>query len=264
MGIFSFNSPFMALLTKAVNYMMLNLLSLICSLPIVTAGASVTAKYYVAMKMVRGEEPAILKPFFKAFKENFKQSTVIWLIEIVIAAVLFFDWMYVWQIETTQIVKIVRIALLILTIFCALAGIAAFPLIARYQMKTKDIIKASFMFAFLHPFRMLIVVFWLVVPFYLTLRFPNWLVGIWPVVPTLGMFFNAKMFMKQFSKIEEKREEHSAKMQNVEENTEEQNELLADEQREDSVDLSKEAEDKPLNDELTEEKGMTETNSATE
>lgn len=238
MGIFSFNSPFMSFLTKVMSYVLLYLLSFVCSIPIVTIGASTTARYYVCMKMVRGEEPAIVKPFFKSFASNFKQSTIVWLIEILVAALLTFDWHYVLQLEVTPIVKVVKIALLILTVLCLFAGFAAFPLIARYEMKTKDIIKAAFMFAFLHPFRMLLLLFWVVVPFYLAIRFPRWLIGVWPVVPTLAMYFNSKMFMKQFSKLEEKRNEHAEKMKaetseseegnDAEEGSDEANDSVAD------------------------------------
>ena len=224
MGIFSFNSPFMAFLTKVMSYVLLYLLSFVCSVPIVTVGASTTARYYVAMKMVRGEEPAIIKPFFKSFASNFKQSTIVWLIEIAVAALLIFDWRYILQLEVTTIVNVVKIALIILTILCVFAGFAAFPLIARYEMKTKDIVRAAFMFAFLHPFRMLLLIFWVVVPFYLALRYPRWLIGVWPVVPTLAMYFNSKMFMKQFSKLEEKRSEHAEKMKAEAEGSEENSE----------------------------------------
>lgn len=212
MGIFSFNSPFMSFLTKVTSYIFLYLLWFVCSIPIVTIGASTTARYYVAMKMVRGEEPAIFKPFLKSFASNFKQSTIVWLIEIAVAALLVFDWSYVLQLEVTTVVKVVKIALIVLTVLCVFAGFAAFPLIARYEMKTKDIVRAAFMFAFLHPFRMLLLLFWVVVPFYLALRYPRWLIGVWPVVPTLAMYFNSKMFMKQFSKLEEKRNEHAEKL----------------------------------------------------
>lgn len=211
MGIFSFNSPFMSLLTKAANYMLLNLLALVCSIPIVTIGASTTAKYYVAMKMVRGEEPTIWKPFFKAFRQNFKQSTIIWLLEVVVAVVFIFDWQYMLDAQLGTIGGIIKIALIVFTVLCFFAGLAAFPLIARYEMRTIDLIRAAFMFAFLHPIIMLIVVFWIIAPFWLTLRFPNWLIGIWPVLPTLGMYFSAKLFMKQFSRLEEAREKEMQK-----------------------------------------------------
>ena len=210
MKFFNIDGPFMTILTRAVNYIFLYILSAVCSLPVVTAGASTTAKYYVAMKLVRQEEPSVWKSFFKAFKENFKQATIVWVIELVVATVLFFDWFYILQMELTQVGRIIKIALLVLTVFCLLAGLAAFPLIARYQMSTKEIIKASFVFAFLHPFRMVFVLFWMIVPMYLIFRYPNWAIGIWPIVPAMATFFNGKMFMKQFKLIEDKRERTSA------------------------------------------------------
>lgn len=202
MGIFTFNSPFMAFLTKAVNYMLLNLLALACCVPVITVGASMTAKYYVALKMARGEEPTILKPFFKAFKENFKKATIIWLIELAVMVLFIFDWHYIMQLELDKIGKIIQIALLVLTIFCTLAGLAVFPLLARYEMKVLELIKAAFIFAFLHPFKMLFVAFWFVIPYILCLKYPNWLVGIWPVVTIVGLLYNSGMFMREFKKVE--------------------------------------------------------------
>ena len=67
-------------LSKICDMICLNVLWVICSIPIVTIGASTTALYTVMLKMVRNEEGYIFRGFFKAFKENFKQSTIIWLI----------------------------------------------------------------------------------------------------------------------------------------------------------------------------------------
>ena len=69
--------------------MLLNILMLICCIPIFTIGASVTAMYYVAFKMVKNEEGYITKSFFKAFRENFRQATPVWLVML---ALLVFFW----------------------------------------------------------------------------------------------------------------------------------------------------------------------------
>ena len=55
---------------KVADMIILNLLTLVLSIPIVTFGAAYTAKYYVSMKIVRGDEGTLFKPYFKAFKEN--------------------------------------------------------------------------------------------------------------------------------------------------------------------------------------------------
>lgn len=69
----------------------LNLLFLLCCIPIVTIGPAITAMYYVTMKMVRNEEAYIARSFFKSFKENFKQGLGIWLIALVLIILEFMD-----------------------------------------------------------------------------------------------------------------------------------------------------------------------------
>ena len=80
MKFFNLDSPVMQALGKMADLMWLNILTLICCIPVVTAGASLTAMHYMALKIVRNEECYITKGFFKSFKENFKQATLIWLL----------------------------------------------------------------------------------------------------------------------------------------------------------------------------------------
>lgn len=67
-------------LSKICDMVCLNIMWLICCIPIVTIGASTTALYSVMLKMVKNEEGYIFRGFFKAFKMNFKQSTISWII----------------------------------------------------------------------------------------------------------------------------------------------------------------------------------------
>ena len=66
----------------------LNLLWILCSLPVFTIGASTTALYYVTLKMVQDEESNITAMFFRAFRENFRQATTLWLIMLGIGLLL--------------------------------------------------------------------------------------------------------------------------------------------------------------------------------
>ena len=74
-------------LTKICDMICLNVIWLICCIPIVTIGASTTALYSVLLKMVKNEEGYIFRSFFKAFKENFRQSTVIWLLFVLVSVI---------------------------------------------------------------------------------------------------------------------------------------------------------------------------------
>ena len=88
MKFLNLDSPLMQGLGKMADLMWLNVLTLICCLPIVTIGASLTAMNYMALKIARNEECYITRGFFKSFKENFRQATVIWLIFLVVILIL--------------------------------------------------------------------------------------------------------------------------------------------------------------------------------
>ena len=99
-NLFNPDNKFFAFMGKVADLMILNLLCIVCCLPIVTAGASITALYYVTLKIARNEETYIARGFFHSFKENFKQATIIHLIMIVLGALLIFDLYFVRVLQT--------------------------------------------------------------------------------------------------------------------------------------------------------------------
>lgn len=77
-SLFHYDGYLNRILTKLMYIAALNLLFLICSIPVITVGASCTAMYTVLFRFVRNDEPDILKTFFKAFRENLKKASCIW------------------------------------------------------------------------------------------------------------------------------------------------------------------------------------------
>lgn len=124
--------PISRFLEKFGNVFALNILWIVFSIPIITIGASTTALYSMSMKMVKNEEDAIFKGFKKAFKDNFKQATLAWLIVLGIAVIIWAE-LFVVNIETGtlsvfyQIIALLEVVLL-LFVLCYL-----FPLIARFN-----------------------------------------------------------------------------------------------------------------------------------
>ena len=137
-GFFNIDSPIMRFLSKVCDLMILNALCIICCLPIVTAGASVTALYTITMKMVRGEESYIFKGFFKAFKENFKQSTIIWLIMAALGIFIFVDYRAS-AILPENVSNLFRVLIGALIIFYAMILSYVFPYTARFANNIKNI-----------------------------------------------------------------------------------------------------------------------------
>ena len=79
-GLFDLDNPVMRFLSRVADILTLNLLFVVCSIPVFTVGASITALYYCCFKMKDEEEGYLTRRFFKSFKENFKQATIMWLI----------------------------------------------------------------------------------------------------------------------------------------------------------------------------------------
>lgn len=77
--IFHPDSPAIRFLWKAADLIALNLLWLICCIPVVTIGPATTAMYCVARKIAKGEWPAIGKTFFGELRANFRQSLIVFL-----------------------------------------------------------------------------------------------------------------------------------------------------------------------------------------
>ncbi len=118
--LFDLDSPIVQVLNKVADLMWLNILVIICSLPIFTLGASLTAAHYVALKIKRGEEGYVSKDFFKSFKANFKQSTLIWLLAMVVIGILIGDFYIMNNVEGVEVgywVQVLIMATGILVIF---------------------------------------------------------------------------------------------------------------------------------------------------
>lgn len=78
-GFLGYDGPVFHFIAKILDLIKLNFLTALCCLPIVTIGAALTAAHYASIKIRRGES-YVARNFWKSFKENLKQSTVIWLI----------------------------------------------------------------------------------------------------------------------------------------------------------------------------------------
>lgn len=93
--IYAEDNPFNAVLTKIFDLCMLNIVTLVCCIPVVTAGASLTAMYAVMLPMSENKEGPVVKSFIKQFRANLKGSVKTWLLMLLAAVVLSFD-LYVW------------------------------------------------------------------------------------------------------------------------------------------------------------------------
>jgi uncharacterized membrane protein YesL len=141
---------------RLVDVFLLNLLWLLCCLPLVTIGASTVAAYSVTLKMVDNEEGYLAKTFFKAFKQNFIKSTLLWLINAVILYALYLDWQLVKASPNPSFLLIFAGIIIAGIAFCAF--IYAYPLMARYENSLLNTLRNSFQISIRYLGRTLILV----------------------------------------------------------------------------------------------------------
>ena len=151
MKFFSYESKFSQLLLKLCYSCYLNLLWLLCSLPVFTIGAATTALYYVSLKIVREEEAHIAATFFRAFRENFRQATVLWLILLGVGLFLGADGYILYHLRKVSVGTPAVLWTLILAVVIAAAVLYVivllytFPLVASVRNSNAAMLKNAFL-----------------------------------------------------------------------------------------------------------------------
>lgn len=219
MGFFNFDSPVMAFLGKAAEYMLVSLMCLVCCIPVFTIGAALTAQYYVGLKLIKGEDVPFFKAYIKSFKENFKQATIIWIIELLIYVFLAYDWYLIYSTGGDNYNLTMRILLAVVSLFFVMAGIAVFALISRFCMTTKEALKGAFAYTYTNIPRMLGVLILTALPTIASWKYSNWLIPIWPVGSAMCLYLISYNFMKSFKALEKHVLGEDDEAENTEENS---------------------------------------------
>lgn len=135
---------------------LLNIIYVICCVPLVTIGAATTALYTVTMQITRNEYPAVTKAFFKAFKRNFKISTICWLVFMAVGFLLWFDFRIIGQVDGAAR-SAAKIALGAVLVIYVMVLTYVFPYIARFENDIKNTFKNAFMMSVAHfPFTLIL------------------------------------------------------------------------------------------------------------
>ena len=178
MRLFSYDSKFSQIMLKLCYGCYLNLLWMVCSLPVFTAGAATAALYDVTLRLAREEEPPLTSRFFKAFRENFRQATILWLILLGVGALLGADGYILYRLSkgTTGVVPVVCTLGLALIIAAAIAYVIVllyvFPLVASVKntnwamLKNALLIGIHYLFCTILVFAIHFAMFFAVVAIY--------------------------------------------------------------------------------------------------
>lgn len=200
-AIFSLDNPVWSFMGKVADLVILNIIAIICSIPIFTIGATWTAMYFVTIRIVRKEEGYVIRDFFRSFKENFKQSTIIWLIALMIGAIILVD-ILIYRMMPDKIPQIIIIVVSILAFLMLGTTVYVFPLLSRFHNTIKNTIKNAFILSVANiPYTIFFIIL-LMLPFVLL----DFVIEAAPLIFAMGFslpaYISSIMFVRIFRKLE--------------------------------------------------------------
>lgn len=203
MKIFDIDSPLMRLLTKIADLMILNFLTILCCLPIVTAGAAFAALHYQVLKMHRNEETYVARGYFKAFKENLKQGTIVWLLLLLAVAFIIFDYVLLGFGQGSKVAYWYGVVIGAFAIFIAFTATMVFPIMAKFSNTTFCTIKNAMAISVLKFPQTILMIIMYVIPLLI-------FIFVYPLIPIVLMFGfslpalgSAALYSKFFKKLED-------------------------------------------------------------
>lgn len=157
-NLFNLNNPFWRFMGKLVDIFVLNILWIVCCIPIVTIGPATTAVYYVCMKLARDEEGYTVRDFFKSFRQNLRQGMIIGIIMTVLAVILYLDYRFYLALRVGP--KGILLGLFFVTLMLYTFEFSyVFALLARFENTVKNTMKNALIMSLRHMPKTIVMVF---------------------------------------------------------------------------------------------------------
>lgn len=181
---------------------LLSLLYIACCIPVVTVGAATTALYYDALKLAENRERYIARDFLRAFRRNFRQATVIWLLILGGCAVLAADLLVAAGMGRSAPQAAIVIGVGCVGVVLALMALYVFPVLARFDNTVKNTMRNALFMAVRHFPSSIVIMALHILPLLLAAASPAGFVRV--VLPALLLagavlpYLEAKMFSRIF------------------------------------------------------------------
>lgn len=150
------DSPAMRFMSSVADMVALNLIWLICCLPIVTIGPACVAMCYVARGIANGDAPVVLKTFFRAFRENVRQSVAIFLI-LLVPICLAAAYLLMAASGGLDQVPALKYLCILGAILIGFICSYVYPILARFDNTIGGTLKNAFLLPLANPFLALVV-----------------------------------------------------------------------------------------------------------
>jgi len=168
----------------------------IFSLPLITMGATTTALYYVCTKKHSGDEPTLFRTFLKSLKANFVKSTIIFLLLLFVAFLLWTNLHILRQIDMGFLNVPIRIALWFMLFQVLLVATNAFAILSRFEMTVLSTIKYGLFMGYKNFFTTFSNWITLLAIFLVSIFFPMVLIFMGGIYVYLSSFAFVRLFRK--------------------------------------------------------------------
>ena len=153
---FSVDNMLFRFMGRVSDLIILNFLWIFSSLPLFTIGASTKALYSVSLNLANESEGSIIKDYFKAFKDNFKKSTILWLVILASSLVLAINSIF-WPRFQSALGYFAMIVIAFFIIIFLLVIPYVFPTISKADISIIKSLKLSFLLSMKHlPYSLII------------------------------------------------------------------------------------------------------------
>lgn len=149
---FNMDNPLFSILSKICDMLFVSIAYIFLCLPIITIGPASTALYYTIVKVIRRERGYVFREFFKSFKLNFKRASIVGVLLVIVYVILGFDLAYAYGLtapDSTQGSLLMGVFLGI-TFLVVAFSLYAFPILSRFDMTIKQLIKAAIYMSMRH------------------------------------------------------------------------------------------------------------------
>lgn len=191
--LFDANNPFWRSMSRTFDAFELNLLWMLCCLPVFTAGPATIAVYYALINILRGEEGYVHKDFFRSFKRNFKQGILAGLLVFGLGAFLVVDIVIARQ-GGHGIYAFLMVFFSVFFLLWCLVSLYVFPLLAKFDNSLKNTFLLAFTMAFKNLPKTLLMFLELAVALWLCHLLP----GLIFIAPGVAALLHANILVKLF------------------------------------------------------------------
>ena len=164
MKMFSLESPLVQKLSFFFDFMMINMIYILCCVPIVTIGAA-RAALFTCGKLWAEKEDAGMLVFLKAFFKNLKTATPVWIVMALVGAFLAWD-VFLLLNNAFPAEWLMWVVLVIPCFFYVVVSSQLFQMVAHYNCTVRQYLKNALLVGIAHPLCLIVNIGLAIMPYF--------------------------------------------------------------------------------------------------